>query len=88
MANTENEFDLEYMTILKNISSKGCSLDLGIYSYNFCINTSNKELQPSGVNLSRFKNIELEMTTLVPDSDPIAEQLRYVTKMSIIGVIN
>ena len=86
----ENEFDSGiYDYIEKYRSSKGCSLDLGIYSYNFCINTSNKELQPSGaMNLSRFKNIELEMTTLVPDSDPNSRTTTLCDEDGgIIGVI-
>lgn len=68
----ENELDSGiYDHLEKYRSSKGCSSDLGIYSYNFCINTGAENLQPSGaMNLSRFKNIELEMTTLVPESDP------------------
>ena len=68
----ENELDSGiYEHLEKYRSSKGCSSDLGIYSYNFCINTGANNLQPSGaMNLSRFKNIELEMTTLVPESDP------------------
>lgn len=68
----ENELDSGiYEHLEKYRSSNGCSSDLGIYSYNFCINTGANNLQPSGaMNLSRFKNIELEMTTLVPESDP------------------
>ena len=39
----------------------------GIYCYNFCLNTSPFEYQPSGaINLSKFKTIELEITTYVP----------------------
>jgi hypothetical protein len=39
----------------------------GIYCYNFCLNTSPFEYQPSGaINMSKFKTIELEITTYVP----------------------
>ncbi len=67
----ENEMESGiYEHIEKYRSSNGCSSDLGIYSYNFCINTSPYNLQPSGaMNLSRFKNIELEMTTIIPERD-------------------
>jgi hypothetical protein len=42
----------------------------GLYCYNFCLNTSPFETQPSGaMNLSKFKNIELEITTLIPTVD-------------------
>jgi hypothetical protein len=44
----------------------------GLYCYNFCLNTSPFEYQPSGaLNLSKFKNIELEITTHVPPVDSI-----------------
>jgi hypothetical protein len=44
----------------------------GLYCYNFCLNTSPFEYQPSGaINLSKFKNIELELTTYVPNVDSV-----------------
>jgi hypothetical protein len=44
--------------------------DSGIYCYNFCLHTSPLEYQPSGaINLSRFKNIEFELTTYIPPVD-------------------
>ena len=44
----------------------------GIYCYNFCLNTSPFEYQPSGaINLSKFRTIELELMTYVPPIDPI-----------------
>jgi len=68
----ENEMDAGVYEHLEQYrSSHGCSSNIGIYNYNFCINTSPQNLQPSGaINLSRFKNIELEMTTLIPEKDP------------------
>ena len=42
----------------------------GLYCYNFCLNTDPREYQPSGaLNMSKFKNIELEVTTHIPDID-------------------
>lgn len=42
----------------------------GLYCYNFCLNTSPYEYQPSGaINTSRFKNVELEFTTYLPPID-------------------
>jgi hypothetical protein len=44
----------------------------GLYCYNFCLNTSPFEYQPSGaMNLSKFRTIELELMTYVPPIDPI-----------------
>jgi hypothetical protein len=43
----------------------------GLYCYNFCLNTSPFEYQPSGaINLNKFTNIQLELTTYVPPFDP------------------
>ena len=48
----------------------------GLYCYNFCLNTSPFELQPSGaINMSRFSQIELEFTTITPPLDPLAQSL-------------
>jgi hypothetical protein len=48
----------------------------GLYVYNFCMNTSNNDLQPSGaMNMSRFSNIELETVTINPPIDPNAQSL-------------
>jgi Major capsid protein N-terminus/Large eukaryotic DNA virus major capsid protein len=42
----------------------------GLQCYNFCLNTSPFEYQPSGaINLSKFKTIELELTTFLPPID-------------------
>lgn len=51
----------------------------GLYCYNFCLNTNPFETQPSGaINLSRFRNIELEVTTYVPNIDQNASQYNFV----------
>ena len=43
----------------------------GLYCYNFCLNTSPFEYQPSGaINMSKFKTIELEIATIVPVVEP------------------
>jgi hypothetical protein len=51
----------------------------GLYCYNFCLNTSPFEYQPSGaINLSKFKNIELEITTNVPPIDVVNSQFNVI----------
>ena len=60
-----------YDYIEKYTRTQGFAKD-GIYCYNFCLNTSPFEYQPSGaINLSKFKNIELELTTDVPNVDSV-----------------
>lgn len=42
----------------------------GLYCYNFCINSDSREYQPSGaINMSKFKTVELEITTILPTVD-------------------
>ena len=61
----------------------------GLYCYNFCLNTSPLDLQPSGaINTNRFNNLELEFTTIVPPLDPLAQVLTICDPQSgdIIGI--
>jgi len=48
----------------------------GLYCYNFCLDTSPFNTQPSGaMNMSRFTNIQFEFTTISPPVDPYAQVL-------------
>ena len=61
----------------------------GLYCYNFCLDTNPLNLQPSGaINMSRFNNIELEFTTVIPALDPLAQSLTICDPESgnIIGI--
>ncbi len=61
----------------------------GLYVYNFCMNTSPYDLQPSGaINMSRFTTIEFEINTIVPSLDPYAQSLTICDPESgnIIGI--
>jgi hypothetical protein len=49
----------------------GSSTLNGLYCYNFCLNTSPFNLQPSGaINLSKYSKIELEFETIEPAPNP------------------
>jgi hypothetical protein len=64
-------FDL----IEKYVRTTG-SAPQGLYCYNFGIHSNNTDLQPSGaINMSRFAQIELEFTTIIPPLDPLAQSL-------------
>jgi hypothetical protein len=61
----------------------------GIYCYNFCLDTSPYNLQPSGaMNMSRFTNIQLEFSTVSPPFDPYAQVLTICdpTTGELVGV--
>lgn len=58
-----------YNYIEKYTRTPGNAMD-GIYCYEFGLNSSIFETQPSGaMNLTKFRNIELEITTFVPAFD-------------------
>ena len=60
-----------YDYIEKYTRTRGNAKD-GLYCYNFCLNTSPFEYQPTGaINLSKFKSIELELNTYIPSIDPV-----------------
>jgi Major capsid protein N-terminus/Large eukaryotic DNA virus major capsid protein len=64
-----------YDYIEKYIRTSGNAPD-GLYFYNFGINSNNADLQPSGaINMSRFNQIEMEFTTIIPPLDPLAQTL-------------
>ena len=53
----------------KYTRTQGSAKD-GLYCYNFCLNTSPFEYQPTGaINMSKFKLIQFELTTYVPPID-------------------
>jgi len=61
----------------------------GLYCYNFCLNTSPYDLQPSGaINMSRFNTIEFEMNTIIPPLDPLAQTLSICDPLTgtIVGI--
>ena len=61
-----------YNYVEKYIRTMG-SAPFGLYVYNFGLNASNAEYQPSGaINMSKFSTIELEFSTYVPPLDPSA----------------
>jgi hypothetical protein len=61
-----------YNYVEKYIRTTG-SAPFGLYIYNFGLNASNAEYQPSGaINMSKFSTIELEFSTYVPPLDPNA----------------
>ena len=63
----ETDFDAGVYQYIEKYNNTKSTSDCGIYHYNFCLDTTNY-MQPTGaMNLSRFKNIEFEITTLVPN---------------------
>jgi hypothetical protein len=64
-----------YNYIQKYVKTSGFAPD-GLYCYNFSLDTSPFNLQPSGaMNMSRFTNIQFEFTTISPPFDPLAQVL-------------
>ena len=71
-----------YNFIEKYTRTRG-SAPFGLYCYNFCLNTSPFEYQPSGaVNMSKFKTIELEVNTYTPPVDLINSNFDVICDLS------
>jgi len=51
----------------------------GLYCYNFCLKTDPFEYQPSGaINMSKFKTVELEITTYSPPIDVVKSNYQII----------
>jgi hypothetical protein len=68
----ENDFDSGIYHYIEKYRYCEGGIDYdGIYSYSYGLNTSPFDLQPSGaINLSKFKRIELIVSTILPPIDP------------------
>ena len=73
--------------IEKYIRTSGNGPD-GLYCYNFCLHTNPFDFQPSGaINVSKFNDIQFEITTFYPPLDPSAQVLTICDASgNIIGV--
>ena len=77
-----------YNYVEKYLRTGGYAPD-GLYCYNFSLDTSPFNMQPSGaMNMSRFTNIQLEFTTISPPVDPYAQVLTICdpTTGELIGI--
>jgi hypothetical protein len=51
----------------------------GLYCYQFCLDTNPNSYQPSGaMNLGKFKNIELEFSTNIPQIDKLGSNYQIL----------
>ena len=67
-----------YNYIEKYTRTRGFAKD-GLYCYNFCLDTDPFQYQPSGaINLSKFRNIQLEITTYVPPIDTANSEMNII----------
>jgi hypothetical protein len=71
----ENMFPSGVYDFIEKYTRTAGSAKDGLYCYNYCLSTSPFEYQPSGaINLSKFKNIELEFTTYIPSVSPLNKE--------------
>lgn len=63
----ENTLPVGVFQYVEKYTKSAGSAKNGLYFYNFCLNTSPFEYQPSGaINMSKFKTVELEVSTILP----------------------
>ena len=85
----ENDQPAGVFNYIEKYTRTGGNAPDGLYVYNFCLNTSPFDLQPSGaMNMSRFTTIELETNTIVPPLNPYAQSLAICDPQSgqIVGI--
>jgi hypothetical protein len=67
----ENVFPSGIYNYIEKYARSNSFAKRGLYCYNFCLHTTPTEYQPSGaINMSNFKTIELEISTITPVVDP------------------
>jgi len=70
----ENNLDAGIFQYVEKYTRSDGFVNENVYCYNFGLHTSPYDFQPSGaINLSKFKNIEFEITTFQPPLDPSAQ---------------
>jgi len=75
----ENVLDYGVYNYIEKYTRTRGSAKEGLYCYNFCLNTNPFEYQPSGaINMSKFKDIQLEITTYSPTIDPVNSNFQVV----------
>ena len=85
----ENTFGSGIFNYIEKYTRTQGSAPDGLYCYNFCLNTSHLDLQPSGaINMNRFNLVQLEFNTIVPPLDPYAQVLTICDPESgnIVGI--
>jgi len=85
----ENDQPVGVFNYIEKYTRTGGNAPDGLYVYNFCLDTSPFNLQPTGaMNMSRFTTIELETNTIIPPLDPYAQSLAICDPQSgqIIGI--
>jgi hypothetical protein len=72
----ENILDVGIFNYIEKFTRTAGAAPSGLYCYNFCLNTSPLDLQPSGaINMNRFTQVQLDFTTNIPALDPLAQVL-------------
>jgi hypothetical protein len=72
----ENSQEVGIYNYIEKYSRTSGNAPDGLYCYNFCLNTNPYDLQPSGaINMNRFQTVELEISTIIPPIDPLAQSL-------------
>jgi len=85
----ENILPAGVFNYVEKFTRTGGNAPDGLFCYNFCLNTSPYDLQPSGaMNMNRFTDIQFEFTTITPPLDPLAQVLTICDPESgeIVGI--
>jgi hypothetical protein len=75
----ENTLTSAVFNYLEKYTRTNAFAQEGLYCYNFCLDTSPYNYQPSGaMNLGKFKNVNIEITTYVPPINSIGANFQVI----------
>jgi hypothetical protein len=79
----ENIFDSGVYNYVEKYNKTSGNAKDGLFCYNFAINNERKEYQPSGsMNLNRFKTIDFEFNTILPEQNPAGSIEEFICDAS------
>jgi len=82
----ENLLTREVFDYVEKWTRTSSNARTGLYCYNFCLSSDSRKYQPSGaINMSKFKTIELEISTYVPPVN--LDQVQYDVICNADGVV-
>jgi hypothetical protein len=75
----ENTLSSSIFNYIEKYTRTNAFAQEGLYCYNFCLDTNPHTYQPSGaINLGKFKNVDLEITTYVPPIDRVGANFQVI----------
>ena len=84
----ESEFDAGVWNLTEKYVRTSGNADMGLYCYNFCLNTNHSTYQPNGaMNFTPFRKIGFDYSTILPPVDPgVAQYIICDNNNNAVGI--